>query len=101
MLACATPWQGKEGFGCNEILPLEAICIVGRGEENHIERTSFDKILPLLLAQIYRSDEPSGMLNAVRICSEVANRVKLYSLSCNMEDEAAMVSSKAMLAEEQ
>ena len=30
VFACGTPWQGKENYGRNEILPLEAICILAR-----------------------------------------------------------------------
>ena len=35
--ACGTPWQGKENYGTNEILPLKSICLFNRDIKNHKE----------------------------------------------------------------
>lgn len=32
--ACGTPWKGKEGYGKNEILPVEGIAFLTRAEHN-------------------------------------------------------------------
>ena len=36
VLACGTPWDGKHHLSTNVCLPLRAICILERGEENEI-----------------------------------------------------------------
>ncbi|MBR7071628.1 MAG: hypothetical protein IKI29_05670, partial [Clostridia bacterium] len=49
-----TPWMGKEGMGCNQKVPLHAVCFLSRGKENIIVPCSFSDIVPRFLGQIYR-----------------------------------------------
>ena len=95
--ACGSPWQGKEHYGTNEILPLEAICILERDKENSITPISFNNAIKTLLQQMHRPDGADGLIRALKICEKIGNSVKLYNLKCNMEPEAALVSRKAML----
>ena len=94
--ACGTPWRGKEKYGRNEILPLEAICILERDTHNHIEPVSFRDALPVLLAQCNRPDEAQPMLRTLELIDRLGRITKLYRLGCNMEPEAARVSFRAM-----
>lgn len=94
--ACGTPWQGKEKYGRNEILPLEAICILERDTCNHIESVSFRDALPVLLAQCNRPDEAQPMLRTLALIDRLGRMTRLYRLGCNMEPEAARVSFRAM-----
>jgi hypothetical protein len=94
--ACGTPWRGKEKYGRNEILPLEAICILDRDTYNHIESVSFRDALPVLLAQCNRPDEAQPMLRTLELIDRLGRITKLYRLGCNMEPEAALVSFRAM-----
>lgn len=96
---CGTPWMGKEGYGCNEIVPLGAVCFLGRGEENRIEKTAFQKIYPRLISQSYRPENGPLMVKTVRMLEKIGNCVPIYELSCNMEDEAAFVAFKGMCSE--
>lgn len=91
---CGTPWMGKEGYGCNEQLPLKAICILERGEENKIERISFGEALGALLTQSYVRKKGS-MIDTITLLAKVRN-VAFYRLHCNMEAEAAWVSYRGM-----
>lgn len=92
--ACGSPWAGKEGMFCNKIVPLKAICILERGEQNRIERITRKEAFPMLMQQIYRS--PSQMADVMRLASDIGGKTALYRLSCNMEPEAAQVSYKGM-----
>ena len=94
--ACGTPWQGKEKYGRNEILPLEAICILERDTCNHIESAGFRDALPALLAQCNRPDEAQPMLRTLALIDRLGRMTRLYRLGCNMEPEAARVSFRAM-----
>jgi len=96
VLACGTPWQGKENYGRNEILPLEAICILGRDSVNHIEPVSFHDAFPTLIAQTNRPPETQALLKTLKLTERLGKLTRLYRLGCNMEKDAAAVSFHAM-----
>lgn len=93
---CGTPWMGKEGCGCNKIVPLAAICLLNRETENHIEKTVFQKVYPRLIGQCYRPPDGALMAKTIRLLERIGGCVSLYELFCNMEDEAAMVAFGGM-----
>jgi len=95
--ACGTPWQGKEHYGVNEVLPLEAICLLARDTTNHIERISFKEALDALIYQTHLPDNPLSKLKALQLIDKIGQSIPLYRLGCNMDIEAARVSSQAML----
>lgn len=97
VLACGTPWQGKEKLGCNEILPLSAICVIARDTENQIEPLSFHDALPTLIGQCNRPRQPQALQKTLGLVSRLGTLTKLYRLGCNMEPEAALVSFRAMV----
>ena len=99
VLACGTPWQGKENYGCNEILPLEAICILERDATNHIEPVSFGDAMGTLIQQSNRPQETPLLLKTLDLIGRLDKRVRFYRLGCNMEDEAAFVSFRGMTGE--
>jgi len=96
VLACGTPWQGKENYGCNEILPLAAICLLERDSVNHMEAISFRDALTTLIQQVNRPQEPELLLQTLQILNSMNKRVRFYRLGCNMDDEAALVSFRGM-----
>ena len=91
---CGTPWMGKENYGCNEELPLKAICIIERAEQNSIERIGFGEALKTLLAQSYVPGDGS-IMDTLTLLGKVKN-VHYFRLHCNMEPEAALVSYRGM-----
>lgn len=97
--ACGTPWRGKENLGCNEMLPLKAICCLERAKENSIESASFADVLVTILQQIYCPDEDLGIVKVMKLCKTLAENVSFYKLKCNMDPSAAVVSSSAMIVE--
>lgn len=96
ILACGTPWRGLELLGCSEILPLEAICLLERADENHICSVRPTDAIPALLHQAHL---PEGVnkIHALRLLNTVSCGVRLYRLQCSMDPEAARVSIRAML----
>lgn len=99
IMACGTPWQGKENLGCNRILPLEAICLIERSEENRIERVAQSEALTFLLKQTHMPEDPASVLKTLRITGKLCspeNNVRLYRLGCNMDPEAAHFSFGGM-----
>ena len=95
---CGTPWRGKEQFGRNEILPLEAICLLERDRVNRICEISPKEALPTLLNQTHHPENNAMLLPTVELLNRICRGVRLFRLRCNMEPEAAEVSSRAMLS---
>ena len=98
ILACGTPWRGKEKYGCNEILPLEAICLLERAEENKIWSISPNEANQALMHQVH-FPEGAAMLHTILLLNQISSQGRLFRLGCNMEPEAAQVSFRAMASD--
>lgn len=96
---CGTPWNGKHNLGTNCTVPLRAICILERGEQNSIEKLLPKDALPMLIQQSYRAENATVMLQQLKLIDKMAKTVSFYRLRCNMDPEAARVSYAAMLGE--
>lgn len=96
VLACGTPWMGKERLGCRGILPLEAICLLERDEKNRIEPISFHEAMAGLIQQTHRPEGGDAFVKTLSLIGKLGGCVRLYRLGCNMEDEAALVSWRGM-----
>lgn len=96
ILACGTPWQGKEKLGRNEILPLSAVCILSRDTKNHIEAVSFHDAMPALFSQSNRPRRPEAIRKTLELIDRLGRHTRLYSLGCNTEPEAAHVSFRGI-----
>jgi hypothetical protein len=91
-----TPWDGKHRLSTNTCVPLKAVCILTRGEKNHIEPISKSSAYAMLIQQSYRPKNPEKMAKTLTLLDRLAANVKLYRLSCNMEIEAAQVAYDGM-----
>jgi hypothetical protein len=91
-----TPWCGKEGINTNTNVPIQAICILERGENNVIDRVNHQEAVTELLRQTSRPASVSGLTALLDILDKVITKIPVYRLSCNMEPEAAEVSYNEM-----
>lgn len=91
-----TPYNGKHRLGTNTSVPLKAICILTRAEENHIEPISFEQAYKMLLQQVYRPADMLKMAKTLDLVDRLADSVKLYKLGCNMDISAAQVAYEGM-----
>ena len=96
VLACGSPWNGKHGLGNNLCVPLKAVCILERGEENRIRQISAKQALPMLVQQSNRPLSGKWMPKYLEMLDKLAGSVAFYCLGCNMEPQAALVSYQAM-----
>ena len=94
--ACGTPWDGKHKLSTNTAVPLKAICILERGEENHIEPISPRQALPMLLQQSYRPQTPDGTANLLTLLDQLTASVRVYRLHCNLDPSAARVAYEGL-----
>lgn len=96
IFACGSPWNGKHRLDNNIAVPLRAICILERGEQNCIERITGSEALLMLLQQSNRPARAPMMEKYMELIDEIANRLAFYRLRCNMELDAAALSYHTM-----
>jgi serine kinase of HPr protein (carbohydrate metabolism regulator) len=96
IIACGSPWNGKHHLGANIRVPLKAICILERGEENQISRIPAIQALPMLMQQSNRPMDRKNLNKYMELVDAISASVAFYRLQCNMQPEAAEVSFKAM-----
>ena len=81
ILACGTPWCGKEGWNTNTMVPLRAIFLLERaeeGEESTCEEVSLGKAFPFLLQQTHRPENPDLMRKTLQLLKSLDGKVKIY-----------------------
>lgn len=96
ILVYGSPWNGKHGLGTNICVPLKAICILGRGEENEIHQIPAKDAVFMLLQQSNRPMNPGLMPKYMELIDRLAQDVDFYEMHCNMNPEAAVVSYETM-----
>lgn len=93
--ACGTPWRGKEGYGIAEMLPLEGIAFLERGEQNEAKKITVGAALIRFVSQIYVPKAPAAASLALSVANRIISSVKLYELKANMDISAATVAYEA------
>ena len=91
-----TPYNGKHRLGNNIAVPLKAICILTRSEENHIEQITKSEAYTMLLQQVYRPQDSVQMAKTLKLLDKMAETVQLYRLGCNMNISAAEIAYATM-----
>ncbi len=94
--ACGTPFSGKTALNSNISVPLKGICILARGDTNHIERADPKRAIHKLLNQTYRPRDERLMNKALDMLSLVLERVPIYELYCNISEQAVLTSYEFM-----
>ena len=92
-----TPWDGKHRLSTNMSAPLQAICILTRAAENSIREIRPSEALTMLIQQTYRPEDSALLIETFDLIDRMAKNVRFYLLGCNMNPEAAVVSSNAMM----
>ena len=95
--ACATPWRGKEGYGVNEMLPLGGIGFIRRAARNSAAPLTPPAALIDFISQIYIPNRSDTARLALSLADTVLKSVPLFSLSVNMDPEAAHVAMNAFV----
>ena len=91
-----TPWDGKHHLSSNICVPLRAVCLLERGEEDHIEPISAREAWPALWRQSYRSADTEKLRRTLAMTDCLARRTRLYRLRCTQDIHAARVAFAAM-----
>lgn len=92
-----TPWDGKHRLSTNTSAPLQAICILTRAAENTIREIKPAEAVNMLIMQTFRPEDSTLLLSTFDLLDRMTRNVRFYLLGCNMDPEAAVVSSQAMM----
>ena len=95
-----TPWDGKHRLSNNVAVPLRAICVLERAEQNGIRRIGPAKAYPVLLQQIYRPIDADAMRRTLELTDRLAGHTDLWRLGCTISPEAAQIAFSAMSGRE-
>ena len=98
--AWGSPWMGKHRLGANIGVPLKAICILERGEENRISPIRAQEALPMLMQQSQRPQRPQNFPKYLELIDMLAGKVAFYRMACNMDSQAAEMAYRAMSGEQ-
>lgn len=93
---CGTPWRGKEGYGVNETLPLQGLCLLRRGTENRIRRAEPGEMIRFLAQQIYMPWDSARAEKLLTLLDELCTVVPTWSMDCILDNDASMISYEAM-----
>lgn len=99
VLVWGSPWNGKHKLGTNICVPLKAICVLERGEENVIRPISAVEALPMLMQQSQRPQKPENFPKYMELIDQLAGKTAFYRMACNMDPQAAEVAYRAMSRE--
>ena len=93
---CGSPWNGKHKLGTNIDVPLKAICILERGEQNEISKIPANEALFMLMQQSNRPRQAGLLPKYMELLDGLANKTAFYRLKCNMDPSAAELSYRTM-----
>ena len=91
-----TPWDGKHHLSTPVAVPLDALCILTRAEENTVTPLTSSVMFPLIYAQTYRPGDPAAMAKTLELLSRLLTLCPAYRLGCNMNPDAARVAYEGM-----
>jgi hypothetical protein len=99
--ASGTPWQGKENYGKNVMRPLCGIAFLSRGEKNRASGIEPSDAVIRFMKQIFIPKESAiATAKTMMLADRVIRGVKLVSLECNMEPQAAHVCKAALISDD-
>ena len=82
-LACGSPWAGKENYQTNVMVPLKAIVLLERSDENRMERITFGQAFLFLFQQVYHPDDKVKMVKTLHLMHRLSSAVSFWRFECN------------------
>ena len=83
VLACGTPWSGNEHLNTNTMVPLKAIVLMERSDNNEFTEISFSQAFPFLLQQTHLPKDPYKVRMTLNLLSQLYGRVTFYHFKFN------------------
>ena len=93
---CSTPWMGKSNIGTNLNVPVKAVYVLKRGDENRAEQVSPAKVFRELLEATLLPDKRENTAKLLELYDGLFSQAKLVELYCKPEIEAAKTAYNAV-----
>lgn len=85
---CGSPWAGTTGINTNIIVPLRAVVVLSRAEENSISPLSQTLAIHRILKESPHQCLPEAALLFLERVDALVGSVPVYGLKCNITPEA-------------
>ena len=100
-LVYGSPWGGKERFSSDLSVPLEAIVLLERAEENHMHHASLPELFPALWQQTYRPQDTALARRTLHLLSTLCSAVSFWRFQCNnFKDDCFPTAYRALTGRE-
>ena len=86
-LICGSPWNGKENLGTNVMVPLKAIAILSRADNNCITPISYRDAFTSIYSQIYRPVETNKMRKTLTMLKSLEESIQFFDFEINNFEE--------------
>lgn len=95
-LVYGTPWNGKEGFGCNTIVPLKGLCFLEQAKENSIRKLTAAETSNRLFTQVLLPQEEESVVATLDLLDKMIAITPAYLLKCDISQTAVKTSFEAL-----
>jgi len=99
ILACGSPWAGKEGLHKNTCVPLGGICLLRRSPQNTIRRASAKEFFNSYYGQVQMPIDPQALLSALSLLEGLYSKVPVFILENDMSEQGVKVAFEALTGE--
>ena len=96
LYAYGTPWCGKENYNVNTKAELCSICFINRGQENVIKQIDKNEAVKKIFTQLLLPETNAQTDSFFNMLAVMCDKVKFYSLQCNMDLDAALTAYEGM-----
>lgn len=91
-----TPWNGKHRLDTNGRAKIKAICAIRQAKENSIRKADCSEMLITILNQTIRPTEVDKVDKLFGLIDKMLGSVDLYSMGCNISQQAAEMAYNTM-----
>lgn len=96
LIAYGTPWQGKEGRGCNEKIALKGLCFIEQAKENKIRKLTPSETTSRIFSQLLLPSDEANAAKALELADVLVTNIPAYLLKCDISENAAKTSFEMM-----
>lgn len=95
-VAYGTPWNGKEGMGCNASVPLKALYLLERATVPTCEPADQEYSIDRLFHQLLMPEKPEQVMQLLDMVDKLVENVPCYRLRCDMTDTSVVAAYEAV-----
>ena len=89
VLACGSPWSGKEGWNTNAMVPLRAVFFIERTDSTAtLEEISMGKAFPYLMQATHQPLKPELIMQTINLIKKLERKVGFYKFCSPPTPEA-------------